>query len=172
MCLRSQLISCQAAFGEQNIELYLVDILLAPAPSLFIFHTVFGAVEMDPTSKVERQCSEEVCNEDARIREESYAHIIQSTMQGSQPSLTFQFSSFPATSWPSPPSFLRDISGSMSFLIKNTSSSAFSLYLIFLCLTFSICKMGLIFIVLPPCRVNGKITMTALNKTMETVSDA
>ena len=50
MCLRSQLISCHAAFGEQNIEFYLVYILLPPAPSLFIFHTVFGAVEIDPTS--------------------------------------------------------------------------------------------------------------------------
>lgn len=123
MCPRSQLISCQAALRKQNIELYLVYALLAPAPSLFVFHTVFGTVEMDPTSKMERQCSEEVCNEDARIREESYAHVIQSTMRCSQPSLTFQCSSFPAMSWPSLPSFLRDMSGSMSFLIKDTSSS-------------------------------------------------
>ena len=77
MCPRSQRISCQAAFGEQNIKLYLVYILLTPAPSLFIFHTVvFGAVEIDPTSKMERQCSEEVCKENTKIREESYAHIM------------------------------------------------------------------------------------------------
>ena len=123
MCPRSQRISCQAAFREQNIKLYLVYILLTLAPSLFIFHTVFGAVEIDPTSKMERQCSEEVCKENTKIREESYAHIMQSTMQCSQPSLTFQFSSFPAMSWPSLPSFLRDMSGSMSFLFKNTTSN-------------------------------------------------
>lgn len=125
-------------------------------PSFFLRHIVLNAVEVDPTSEMEKQRQEENCKADKKTREGNYVHIMQLTAEHRQASITFMTSALgQAPAGPvCPPSW--EVGLAVCLLCLRTQSQvALSHWFTFLYLTFSTYKMG--FIVLPPCRVNGNI---------------